>query len=220
MDEVGCDFFVDVFLDVLFVLISEMNVMICMGEFYSFVGINYIIVGIYQVIYMVDGGCDSIVILNFDVIISVNEMLDEIICDGEFFIVGGDDFDVMGSYIIELVVDNGCDFIVIFNFNVLEVIIEDDSVSICDGDIYMYDGNDYIMSGVYDYFYIVFNGCDSIYCLILIVLFNLIQMIDLVICFGDIFSFGGNDYIMIDIYVVILFFVNGCDFVIIINLIV
>jgi len=217
-DEVGCDSLVDVFLDVLPAPTSETNATICTGESYSFAGTNYTTAGTYQATYTVDGGCDSIATLNLDVITSVNETLDETICDGESFTVGGDDFDATGSYTIELVADNGCDSIVTLNLNVLEVIIEDDSASICDGDTYTHDGNDYTMSGVYDHPYTASNGCDSIYRLTLTVLPNSIQTIDPVICSGDTFSFGGNDYTMTDTYVVTLPSANGCDSVTTINL--
>ena len=217
-DEVGCDSLIDVFLDILPAPTSETNATICTGESYSFAGANYTIAGTYQATYTVDGGCDSIATLNLDVITSVNETLDETICDGESFTVGGDDFDATGSYTIELVADNGCDSIVTLNLNVLEVIIEDDSASICDGDTYTHDGNDYTMSGVYDHPYTASNGCDSIYRLTLTVLPNSIQTIDPVICSGDTFSFGGNDYTMTDTYVVTLPSANGCDSVTTINL--
>eukprot|EP00903_Cladosiphon_okamuranus_P000359 g357.t1 len=185
---------------------------ICVGDVFEIGNEEFTEDGSYDVVLEnPETGCDSIVYLDLTLIgtFEITPIV-ETIC--------GDDFDATGTYTVQLVADNGCDSIVTLNLNVLEVIIEDDSASICDGDTYTHDGNDYTMSGVYDHPYTASNGCDSIYRLTLTVLPNSIQTIDPVICSGDTFSFGGNDYTMTDTYVVTLPSANGCDSVTTINL--
>lgn len=217
-DEVGCDSLIDVFLEVLPLPTSLTEATICTGEVYTFNNTDYSVAGIYEATFPLPGGCDSVATLDLTVITSVTETLNETICDGDSFTVGTDDFNMTGSYDVPLVAVNGCDSIVTLNLTVLDVLIEEDEATICDGETYTHDGNDYTMAGIYDHPYIASNGCDSIYRLTINVLPNSIQTIDPVICAGDTFSFGGNDYSMTDTYVVTLTSTNGCDSITTINL--
>lgn len=217
-DEVGCDSLVDVFLDVLPRPSSITDATICTGETYTFNNVNYNTTGTYEAVFSNPFGCDSVATLNLSVITSINESLTETICDGESFTVGGDDFTTTGTYTVPLVAANGCDSIVTLDLTVLGVLVEEDNATICDGETYTHDGNDYTMAGTYDHQYTASNGCDSIYRLTIAVLPNSIQTINPVICSGETYSFGGNTYTMTDTYVVTLTAANGCDSITTINL--
>ncbi|MEO0726318.1 MAG: gliding motility-associated C-terminal domain-containing protein [Bacteroidota bacterium] len=217
-DEVGCDSLIDVFLTVIPAATGTEFATICQGEQYLFNGTQYSTQGTYDATISLPSGCDSIAQLNLTVIDSYTETLNESICDGESFTVGGQSFSATDTYTIDLIADNGCDSTVTLNLTVLPVLLETDFQSICSGETYTHDGNDYTVTGVYDHPYTAANGCDSTYRLSLTVLPNSVQTINPVICAGDSYSFGGNTYSSTDTYVVTLTAANGCDSVTTINL--
>ncbi|MGH1435079.1 MAG: gliding motility-associated C-terminal domain-containing protein [Lewinella sp.] len=217
-DEVGCDSLVDLFLEVFPRPSSLTSATICTGESYLFNGTNYTATGNYQSVFSLPSGCDSVANLALTVVSSVSQTLNETICDGESFTVGTSNFSTTGNYAVPLVADNGCDSIVNLNLTVLGVIIEDGAASICDGETYTVDGNDFTTSGTYDLPYTASNGCDSIFRLTLTVLPVFTQTLNPNICAGQVFSFGGNDYSTTDTYVVTLPASNGCDSITTINL--
>ena len=217
-DEVGCDSLVDVFLTVLPAATGTEFATICQGESYLFNGMQYNMPGIYEETIALPTGCDSIAQLNLTVIDSYTETLNETICDGESFTVGGQSFTTSDTYTVDLTAVNGCDSTVTLNLTVLDVLLETDFQTICDGETYTHDGNDYNITGVYNHPYIASNGCDSTYQLNLTVLPNSIQTLNPTICAGDTYSFGGNDYSTTDTYIVTLTAANGCDSVTTINL--
>jgi gliding motility-associated-like protein len=217
-DEVGCDSLVDLFLEVFPRPSSLTTAVICTGESYFFNGTNYTAAGTYQRVFSLPSGCDSVANLQLSVVTSVTQTLNETICNGESFTVGNSNFTATGNYSVPLVANNGCDSIVNLNLTVIGVIVETGTASICAGETYTVDGNDFTASGTYDLPYTASNGCDSIFRLTLTVLPVSTQTINPSICAGQVFSFGGNDYNTTDTYVVTLPGSNGCDSITTINL--
>ncbi len=217
-DEVGCDSLVDVFLTVIPAATGTEFATICQGEAYLFNGNSYDTQGIYETMIDLPTGCDSIAQLNLTVIDSYTETLNESICDGDSFTVGTQSFSATDTYMIDLTAVNGCDSTVTLNLTVLELQVETDFQTICAGETYTHDGNDYTMTGIYDHPYTAVNGCDSTYRLSLTVLPNSVQTINPVICAGDTYSFGGNIFSTTDTYLVTLTATNGCDSITTINL--
>jgi len=100
---------------------------ICEGEAFT-IGIEtFTVAGNYTVFITAANGCDSIVNLTLVVEPAVNITLNELICEGETFVVGNESFTSSGQYTIVLEAINGCDSIVSLSLIVDQV---DNSVTV------------------------------------------------------------------------------------------
>lgn len=125
-------------------------------------GMDIDVIGSYDFSYILVGGCDSLVMVNVMVVDLIIINFQEIICQGIFYMVGMQDFDMIGMYIVVLQVVNGCDFIVNFDFMVIDLFVSIIEIIICEGDIYIFNGLDYMMIGMYIVNLVMVEGCDSI----------------------------------------------------------
>lgn len=94
-------------------------------------------------------------------------------------------------------------------------------ITLCAGETFVWDGQNYTQSGVYTNTYIAADGSDSIVTLNLNILPDVpIVTIDATICHGGVFVWHGVSYDTTGSYTTILTNVNGCDSVVILNLLV
>jgi hypothetical protein len=93
-----------------------------------------------------------------------------------------------------------------------------ENLTICGGNIYKWQGNDYTTSGTYSANYNSINGCDSIYSLHLTVnpVFSFTEKDS--ICDGDTYNWRGTDYIAAGIYTANYYNIYGCDSIYILRL--
>lgn len=143
------------------------------------------------------------------------------ICAGETIVLpGGTVVNTNGIYIDTLQATNGADSIVTTTLNVLPLITNTVSVSICQGDQYQFGGNVLTVSGTYtDTLVSVSTSCDSIVVLNLNVLaaIPLTEVFD-TICVGSTYLFDGNSLTAPGIYTATLSSLQGCDSAITLNL--
>lgn len=196
---------------------------VCVGESFFIVGVFYMIIGEYiEMFVFLVIGCDLIIIFFLMVNFIENVIIFEIICDGEFVMVGDSVYIVIGSYFMLLIIEVGCDFIVMLNFNVVFILIINLIEEICDGEFFMVGFDIYIIFGQYiNVLILVVSGCDFIvnFDLIVYLLFVMIIMVE--ICEGEVYIIGGVDYNIIGMYEeVVLLMVIGCDLMIMFDLIV
>ncbi len=125
----------------------------------------------------------------YEVIIHLYEVYlgEEIICDGESIMFGNFSISTAGFFQNNAPAVNGCDSI-----TSLDVIVEQpelylDSVSICQGETYDWDGMLLTQEGVYESTY-PSAGCDSIVSLTLSYVDNIQADVSATICQGDIYS--------------------------------
>lgn len=198
---VGCDLVVMVNLQVDDVFINEFIEIICEGEFFLVGGNNYIMMGMYENSFIMFEGCDSIVCLDFMVILIVYNILMECICIGESFFVGGMDFDVSGIYIVIVLVVLGCDLVVILNLMVVDIVDMLVSVFICDGGIYIIGDSIFMVVGIYIVLFILVDGCDSFVVLDLNVIDFYEINLNVVLCEGEFYIVGLDIYDMMGMYI-------------------
>lgn len=217
-DEFGCDSLINLNLEILPAPEGMVDATICIGESYSFNGEEYTLAGTYPVDIPLANGCDSLAILQLEVLLNDTTMLNEYICEGQAYLLGNESYTMAGSYEVPFPAANGCDSIVMLELAVVAPVVTVDSVQICEGDTITVDNNTYETTGTYDHPYLLPNGCDSIYRLVLDVVAPLTQTLDVIICAEAIFNLGGESFDSTGIYMVTTPAPNGCDSLYTLNL--
>ena len=161
-NQYGCDSIVTLNLTVNAADRVTLNETICEGETYSMGGTDYDQSGQYITTLSNQYGCDSIVTLNLTVNAADRVTLNEAICEGDTYSMGGTDYDQSGQYITTLSNQYGCDSIVTLNLTVNAADRVTLNETICEGETYSMGGTDYDQSGQYITTLSNQYGCDSI----------------------------------------------------------
>jgi len=141
------------------------NYSICNGETYHWQGKDYSKAGTYTAYYNSINGCDSIYTLHLTVNPVYSFIEDYNICDGETYNWQGKDYYTSGSYTAYYNSINGCDSIYTLHLTINPVYSFLENHTICKGEIYNWQGDNYNKAGTYDAKYTTINNCDSIYTL-------------------------------------------------------
>jgi gliding motility-associated-like protein len=168
-DEQGCQTNNQLTLTVNPNLSSTVNESICEGSSLLFNGQNYATAGSFPVTLTSQFGCDSIVTLNLTVNPVPVTQLNESICSGSSFAFGNQNLTQTGQYTQTLQTALGCDSIINLNLIVNPTIQNTISPSICQGEVYTFNGQNLSSSGSYDFDFQTSAGCDSIVTVNLIV---------------------------------------------------
>ena len=215
MNAFGCDSTVTVNLNV-HVPEFDITEVICTGDEVVVDGTGYGDSGNYTIV-IPNGsylGCDSIV--NLDLTVepaSITDMEAEI-CEGEEYMLGNDTFTEEGQYTVVVSSGTICDEVVNLDLTVhpnTESSYEDET---CFGFPYEFHGDFLDESGTYMATVMNSNGCDSVITLELTVYEENYQLIEPVICQGQVFEVGDEDLTTAGSYFITLQGANGCDSII------
>jgi hypothetical protein len=210
----GCDSVVTTDLTVLPNISITNTLSICAGDSIE-VGTNaYYSTGIYTDIFTAANGCDSTITTNLTVLPTSTNSQNIIICDGDSYSIGGNNYTLPGFYADTLIAGNGCDSMVFTNIAVLPNSTHNQTFSICDGDSVVVGGNIYNTTGTYIDTFQAANGCDSTITTNLIVLPHSSYSQSIAICTGESYSIGNNIYFTPGTYSDTLTATNGCDSVV------
>lgn len=116
------------------------------------------------------------------------------ICKGETIQWQGKNYSIEGSYTAIYNRHNGCDSILKMNLTVYPTYSFGESKTICEGEKYNWQGNQYEKAGIYTANYQTSNGCDSNYTLTLKVNPVYTFTEHHTICNGEKFFWQGNTY--------------------------
>jgi hypothetical protein len=112
-----------------------------------------------------------------------------------------------------------CSYQSTITIEVFESVEEEVHVEICYGESWFAGGAQQTTSGIYEDFYLLPNGCDSIVITNLTVLPQIPDIIiDTIICEGEVLEFDGGIYADEGIHEIIYQSVDGCDSIVIIQL--
>lgn len=194
------------------------NETICQGSSYTLGGTTYTTSGNYSHTFQTVNGCDSIVNLNLTVNPVFQSTRNEIICQGESYTLGGQQYTATGTYPVSFVTAGGCDSLVTLNLTVRPVFASTRNEVICQGETIQFAGSQYNATGNYPVTLQAVNGCDSVATLNLVVnpVYNI--TVNETICQGESFTFSGQVYTTAGSYPLSFQTVRGCDSLITFNL--
>lgn len=135
----------------------------------------------------------------------------EQICQGDSIMVGDSVVFNTGNYLFELESFAGCDSIVDLDLTVINTIIQDVDLTICEGDSVEVGPSVYRIQGNYTDTLQSSLGCDSIVNLNLEVLQPIITNLTELICPGERFEVGDSTFTETGLYQVNLLSVRNCD---------
>ena len=140
------------------------------------------------------------------------------ICSGQSYLFDGLERTTTGIYTQSFPSLSYCDSLVHLDLTVLPPIQTTINASICSGQSYFFNGNEYAINGNYQDTVPTINECDSIVTLQLNVSPPLQSVINQTICIGTTFTFFGSDYTESGTYTHTLSTSNGCDSIVLLQL--
>ncbi len=155
--------------------------------------------------------CDSIVGIEFTQQEHSVFEYSETICYGEQIQFGASFLDQPGIYYDTLQNSRFCDSLVILHLDVDQEILTNISEDICDNDVFVFQGENIVDSGTYNFLLESYTGCDSLVELQLSIYPSSYTTIFDTICGGDKYQFGNQEYFLTGSYTQTLSNVYGCD---------
>ena len=165
-------------------------------------------------------GCDSTVILNLTVHPTYNDTITAEICDNETYTQFGFNVSEQGIYTQYLQSIHGCDSLVTLNLLVHPTYNDTIAAEICDNETYTQFGFNVSEQGVYTQHLQSIHGCDSIVTLDLTILPTYRDTITAEICDDEVYAQFGFNTSEAGYHTQTLQRENGCDSVIVLNLLV
>ncbi|HUH75599.1 MAG TPA: gliding motility-associated C-terminal domain-containing protein [Chitinophagales bacterium] len=214
----GCDSIVTLNLRFLPKTIKNISATICSNTFYQVGNSQYSISGNYIDTLKSINNCDSIILLNLNVLAPITRNINATICEGKSFIVGDSSYSISGNYTTILKSISGCDSTVYLNLNVAPQSQITLNPTICKGSVFQVGNKSYNKTGVYiDTLKNQFL-CDSIITTQLTVKDPTSEQLSITICPGQTITIGQNTYGQQGVYRDTLKSVFGCDSIIILRL--
>lgn len=207
----GCDSLVNLNLMVTSHETTNLVATICEGQTYSVGTSIYDETGDYENHFVTTMGCDSTVYLSLTVSDFSETFLTENICEGDSYSVGTSTYTTSGNYEDMLVTESGCDSMVHLQLEVVEILEETLTVTVCNGDSYAIGTTSYDETGNYEGVLMSTIGCDSMVFLNLIVADVVMTDLEASICEGGTYTVGTSSYTEPGTYQDVLTTVDGCD---------
>ena len=214
----GCDSIYKLVLKTNPTFFEEFSAIICADEYYDFAGKHLNKTGIYYDSLISKYGCDSVYKLNLTVYPTYRKDIAANICRGESYMFNGRELKNSGVYYDTLKTINGCDSIFRLALNVNPTYIFEDTITICDNEVYHFRGRQLNRSGIYCDSLIATTGCDSIYKLVLKTNPTFFKETFATICKNEYYNFRGRLLYESGVYYDSLLSVHGCDSVYKLNL--
>lgn len=216
----GCDSILLLDLMVIEEEVTNFSVRLCEGEAYSFGNEIVSAAGVYRDTLVNGEGCDSISVLELEVLPTQETLVSVSICEGDSYPFGGNTLITAGVYQQVLESAQGCDSIVILELTVLEGHRSNLSATICAGDFYIFGDTTLSTNGIYRDTLLNTVGCDSVIELQLDVLSLTTTFLSEEICEGDVVEFGGSLLSTSGLYRDTMTSSTGCDSLLFLELVV
>lgn len=170
---------------------TELDENVCEGDTFYVGGLPFFMPGSYE-INLQGYGCDSLVMLDLEVIDIPITTIDTTICISEVILVGDSTYFEDGMYETTMPSSENCDSIVILNLSVSDPGTTSISETLCEGQCYTVGDSCYTEEGLHVINFQTDADCDSI-----VTLFLIVQPIHAEIAFPD--SLGcGDDMVLLD----------------------
>ncbi len=208
-DACGNQVFETTLLTVLDTFHQTFSAEICPGDTLTFEGLVLTESGNYPVILQSSQGCDSVRVMQLEVL-SVAQTTEQIwLCQGEIYEPGAITADTVLCETFTSI--NGCDSTHCRVVSFLDTAYVVEPATICEGETYDFAGDLLTTSGLYCLTFSGFNGCDSVHCVDLEVRDTAWTIIAPEICAGSCFEVGDSCYTLSGNYINVLTSSVGCD---------
>ena len=216
----GCDSLVTLDLTILPTYRDTITAEICDDEVYAQFGFNTSEAGYHTQTLQRENGCDSVIVLNLLVHPTYNDTITAEICDNETYTQFGFNVSEQGVYTQHLQSIHGCDSLVTLNLLVHPRFNDTITAEICDNETYTQFGFNVSEQGVYTQHLQSIHGCDSLVTLDLTILPTYRDTITAEICDDEVYAQFGFNTSEAGYHTQTLQRENGCDSVIVLNLLV
>lgn len=210
----GCDSIVSLTLQVRPLSRTVTHASICSGQSYAFAGNALTSSGQYADTLTNALGCDSIVVLNLNVIAPIVTRLQINICTGQTYAFGNAQLSQSGDYARTLTAVSGCDSTIALQLTVAPRDSQHIQETICANSSYRFGSSNLTTAGNYRLNLTNRLGCDSIITLSLSVLPTSESQVSAQICQGASYAFGSQNLTTGGTYTRILANALGCDSII------
>ncbi len=139
-----------------------LNETICEGESFMMAGVAYTIAGSYQTTIPTQSGCgDSTIVLNLNVEPTATT-INANICEGQSYSIGGQSYNLSGTYVQNITTSNGCNTEITLILAVHPSFEHNEEAAICFGNSYQFGPDLLTAAGNYTHTFAAVNGgCDS-----------------------------------------------------------
>ena len=207
----GCDSIITLVLTVMNADVDTLQAQLCNGDSMVFNGQTLKLPGYYTATYQNINGCDSLEVLDLNLLPDYNQAMSATICAGESFQLGSQTLTAAGTYTELFQTAGGCDSLVTLNLGIAPAYQDTISDTICNGFNYVLGNQTLTTSGTYTETFQSINGCDSSVTIHLSV-FNASQdTILATICDNESYAFEGQVYTTAGIYTATFPLGNQCD---------
>ena len=141
----------------------HLNYSICSGDNVLINNISYSQAGIYNNYLTTSQGCDSIIVLNLEVLIGGTYANQATICQGDTYQIGNNIYLYPGLYSDTLLSANNCDSIISTYLSVTPSYYNTQQIVLCEDESYQVGNSTYITAGIYIDTISFLNSCDSIF---------------------------------------------------------
>ena len=140
--------------------VLTLDTSICSGQMLTWQGKDYMTSGVFADTVLL-GGCLTATNLTLLVMPPDTVSLSVSICNGENYTIGGQTFSATGQYLVTLQGVAACDTVWRLSLTVRPIAQSVQSVFICPGEAYVFNGNTLTMPGIYTATGQTTQGCDS-----------------------------------------------------------
>ncbi|MBK8564542.1 MAG: T9SS type A sorting domain-containing protein [Saprospiraceae bacterium] len=190
---------------------SMLNAQTCPGEVYFLNGQAFQAPGEYTLSFTALNGCDSTVHLHLQTYAVTITQIEREICEGDFTVFNGDTLRVAGDYEFLFQSMHGCDSTVRMALMVLPSYETVQTVQICEGSSYEFQGLELGQPGTYVAQLTSVDGCDSAIVLQLQTVTSFDIHLPITICEGESYPFDGQLLTTSGMYAATFESNGGCD---------
>lgn len=209
----GCDSIIDIDLSYYAIITTELTPTLCPGEFLM---VNGTIYNENQPsgseVLTANNGCDSIITVSLNFFLPVETEIVENLCPGIGIEVNGNLYNEDNPTGTEmLLAENGCDSVITIDLSYYQTFETSVEATICEGQVYEFDGALLNESGTYQGVFQDVNGCDSTVHIMLDVSEVLSSSFNAAICEGEVFVWNDQTYDVAGVYEQAFTTSEGCD---------
>lgn len=207
----GCDSTHQINLTVRETYEETAKVTLCPGETVDIDGVTIGQNGFFQRDFTASNGCDSVVMLEVEVLTPIETFQLITMCEDEALAIFGDASAFPGDYVETFTAQSGCDSVNYVSYDIKRQQEVEEFFTICGTDRFILEGNEITTSGRYSYTYTGANGCDSTHITDVTVLDIPYGETSFELCPGESIDIFGTMVSSAGIYSSVLSNVNGCD---------